>query len=78
MSSGAGKVIRVGRAQEAEAIQQHLDHAFADDFDIAAGELFEDGEHQFLLAQDRGVFDFVFLGQRRGVQSAIWILNLEV
>ena len=43
---GTGEIIRVGRAQKAEAVLQHLDDAFADDLDLAAGELLQNREHQ--------------------------------
>ena len=33
-----------------EAIRQNLDDAFADDISFLGGELFEDTEHQLLLA----------------------------
>ena len=60
---GAGEVVGIGRAQEAEAVLQHLDDAFADDLDVARRELLEDREHQLLLAQGGGVLDLVFLGE---------------
>ena len=63
MSSGPGEIIRLGRAQEAEAVLQHLDDAFADDLDLAAGELLQDRKHQLLLAHDRSVLDFVLFGE---------------
>ena len=39
---GAGQVVRFRRAQEAEAVGQHLDDAFADDVDFLGRELLED------------------------------------
>ena len=60
---GPGEVVGIGRAQVAEAVLEHLDDAEADDLDLAAGELLEDGEHQLLLAQGGGVLDLVFLGE---------------
>ena len=60
---GAGQVVGVGRAQEAEAVLQHFDDAFADDLDFAARQLLQDGEHQLLLAHDRGVLDLVLFGE---------------
>ena len=59
----AGQVVRLRRAQEAEAVRQDLDHAFADDVDLLGGELLEDGEHQLLLAHGAGVLDFLFFGK---------------
>ena len=56
---GAGQVVRFRRAQEAEAVGEHLDDAFADDVDFLGGELLEDREHQLLLAHGAGVLDLV-------------------
>ena len=61
---GAGEVVGVGRAQEGEAVLQDLDDALADDLDVDARQLLEDGEHQLLLAHGRGVLDLVLLGER--------------
>ncbi len=36
---GAGQVIRLGAAQEAEAVLEHFEHARAGDFDLLLGEL---------------------------------------
>ena len=66
---GAGEIIRVGRAQKAEAVLQYLDHAFADDLDLTAGELLQDRKHQLLFAHDRSVFDFVFFSES---QAILW------
>ncbi len=60
---GAGQIIGVRRAQEGETVLQDFDDAFADDLDIHARELLEDGEHQFLFAHNRGVFDLVFFSE---------------
>ena len=72
---GAGQVVGFRRAQEAEAVGEHLDHAFADDIDFLLGELLEDAEHQLLLAHGRGVLDLMFFckGEELGR-----ILGLEV
>ena len=60
----ARQIIRFRRAQEAEAVRQHLDHAFADDVGFARRELLEDAEHQLLLAHRRRVLDLELLGER--------------
>jgi hypothetical protein len=60
---GAGQIVRFRRAQESEAVRQHFDDAFADDVDFLLRQLFEDGEHQLLLAHGAGVLDFEFLGK---------------
>ena len=75
----ARKVIGVGRAQEGEAVLQHLDDAFADNLDIAARELLEDREHQLLLAHDRSVFDFVLFGKGEefGWRFLLQVLELD-
>ena len=62
---GAGQVVRLRRAQEAEAVGQHLDDAFADDVDLFGRELLEDREHQLLLAHGAGVLDLLLLGKRQ-------------
>ena len=59
-----GQIVRVRRAEEAEAILQHLDNAFADDFHIAGGKVLENGEQQLLLAECTGIFNFQFFRQR--------------
>ena len=63
MSSGPGQVVRFRRAQEAEAVGQHLDDAFADDVGLARRELLEDAEHQLLLAHGAGVLDLELFGK---------------
>ena len=52
-----GQVVGLRRAEEAEPVGQDLDHADADDLDIAFGQFLEDAEHQFLLGEERGAFD---------------------
>ena len=65
---GPGEIIGVGRAQEAEAVLQHLDDALADDLDVAARELLQDREEQLLLSQERGVLHLMLFreGQQLG------------
>ncbi len=75
MSSGPGQIVRFRRAQKAEAVGQHFDHAFADDVDFLGGELLEDREHQLLLAHGAGVLDAVFLSES---DKLGWSLGLEV
>jgi hypothetical protein len=52
---GPGSMIWRGR--KTEAVRQNLDDAFADNIGFAGGELFEDAEHQLLLAHRAGVLD---------------------
>ena len=65
-----GKIVCLGTAQEAKAVWQNLQHAFAENGMIVFGQLFENGKHQLLFTERAGVFDFEFLGQgkklRRG------------
>ena len=59
---GSCEVVRVGRAQEAEAILQHFDHTFADDLDITGSQVLENAEEELLLAESAGVLHLQFLG----------------
>jgi len=59
------------RTQKAEAIGQHFERAVAEDSLAGLGALFQDGEHQFLLAQTVRAFDLEairHLDQLRHVQ----------
>ena len=60
---GAGEIVGVRRAQEAEAVLQHFDDALADDVGLLGGELLEDREHQLLLAQRARVLDLELFGK---------------
>ena len=68
------QIIGVRRAQKSEAVGENLDDAFADNVGFLDRELFENGEHQLLLAHGAGVFDpFLFrerdeLGRRLGLE----------
>ncbi len=53
---GAGKVRTVGRAQEAEAVLQDLEHAIAIDALAVAGVGLQDREDDVLLARTRDTF----------------------
>jgi hypothetical protein len=55
---GGRHVAGIGRAQEAEAVGQHFEHAVAEDLLAGLGALLHDGEHQLLLAQPGDVVDF--------------------
>ena len=76
---GTGQIIRIGRAKEAEAILQDFDDAFANDFDVAARQLFQNREHQLLLAHDRSVLDFVFFreGKQLGRRLKLQVLQFN-
>ncbi len=72
---GSRQIVGVGRAQEAEAILQHLDDAGAGNFDLFGGELLERGEHQLLLAHGAGVLDARLLREAQELRGR---LELEV
>ena len=74
---GAGQVVRFRRAQEAEAVGQHLDDAFADDVDFLGGELLEDREHQLLLAHGAGVLDLLLFGKGEQLGRSLGLEVLE-
>jgi hypothetical protein len=59
---GAGEIVGLRRAHEAEAVGQDFDHARADDLDFAVGEFLEDGKEEFGLGEKRGAFDLQLLG----------------
>ena len=54
---GAGQVVVLGRAQEAEAVGQALEHAFGEDQAALFGLRLQDLEDQLLLAQSGGAGD---------------------
>jgi hypothetical protein len=60
---GSRQVIRLGRAQEAEPVRHHFQHAVARDRHLIFGELLQDREQHVLLAQGGSVLDFEFLGK---------------
>jgi hypothetical protein len=63
---GAGQVVVLGRAQEAEAVGQAFEHAFGEDQAALFGLRLQDLEDQFLLAQAGGV-------ERRPSSLATWL-----
>ena len=74
---GSGQIVRIGRTQEAEAVGQHLDDAFADDVGLGCRELLENGKHQLLLAHGAGVFDPVLLRKRNEFRRRLGFEVLE-
>ena len=62
---GAREVVLVGRAQEAEAVGQRLEHALRVDLAAALGVGLQDREDQILLAHAGGVLDLERLGELR-------------
>ena len=74
---GAGEIIRVGRAQEAEAVLQHLDHARAGDVDVTGGQLLQDREHELLLAHGARVLDGDLLGEAQELRRRFRLKVLQ-
>src|SRR5215470_88910 len=74
---GAGEIIRFRRSQKAEAVRQYLDDAFADNVSLARRELFEDAEHQLLLAHGGGVLDLQFFGKRHKLRRSLGLEFLQ-
>ena len=74
---GARQVVGVGRAQEAEAVLQHFDHAGADDLGILGGQLLEDRKHLLLLAHGAGGLDPDLLGEAQQLRRRLGLEVLE-
>jgi hypothetical protein len=66
-----GEIVRLRRAQEAEAILQGLEHAIAVDRLVVLGQLLEDGEHHVLLAQGAGVLDRQLFGEGKQLRRRL-------
>ncbi len=66
----AGQVVVVGRAQEAEAVGQHFEHAFREDEAALLGLRLENLEDQILLAHAGGADDAPLLGDLRQLLDA--------
>ncbi len=75
---GAGQIVGLGRAQEAEAVLQDLEHAVAEDGGVVFRQLLEDGEHHVLPPQARGVFDFQFFGVSEKLGRGFLLEFLEI
>eukprot|EP00042_Codosiga_hollandica_P060670 m.921627 g.921627 ORF g.921627 m.921627 type:complete len:413 (+) comp87512_c0_seq1:117-1355(+) len=58
---GRRHVAGFDRAQEAEAVGEHFEHAITEDLLASLGALLHDGEHQLLLAQAGDVVDLQLL-----------------
>ena len=63
----ARQIVVLGRAQEAEAVRQAFQHAFAEDQPVLFGLRAQDLENQFLLAHAAGAGDGQILGDFRQV-----------
>jgi len=74
---GAGEVVVLRRAQEAEALRQHLQHAFGEEQSFPLGLGFQQPEDQFLLAQGKGTLDPVGLGHLRKPADGLLLQVLE-
>ena len=75
---GAGEIIGIGGAQETEAVLQNLDHAGAGDVDVAGGELFQDREHELLLAHGARVLDLDLLGEAQQLRRRFGLQVLQL
>ncbi len=65
-----GQVVVVGRAQEAEAVRQHLEHPFGEDEPALLGLRLQNLKDQFLLAHAGGAADGQVLGDLRELLDA--------
>ena len=75
---GTGEIVRVGRAQEAEAVLQHFDDAGAGDLDVAGGELLQNREHELLLAHGARVLDRDLLGEAQELRRRFGLQILQL
>jgi len=75
---GAGQVVGLRRAQEAEAVRQHLQNAAADNGDIVLRQALQDREHHVLLAQGGGVLDLELVGEREQLGRRLFLYFLEM
>ena len=71
---GGSQVGRIGRAQEAEAVRQHFQRAFAEYGFAFLGAVFQQGKDQLLLAHAIGAVDLV---RRRHFEQLAYVLCLE-
>ena len=67
----AGQVVVVGRAQEAESVRQHFEHAFREDEAALLGLRLQDLEDQLLLAHAGRAGDVQVLGDLRELLDAL-------
>src|SRR5438876_5904260 len=75
---GTGEVVVVGRAQEAEAVGQDLEHALAADEAVLLGLRLQDGEDELLLAHGGRALDVHVLGDGREVGDRLVLQRLEI
>jgi hypothetical protein len=74
----SGEVGAVGRAQEAEAVLQDLEHAVGEDVLAALGVGLEDREDDVLLARPREPLEAQRLGQRHQLPNGLHLELVEV
>ena len=67
---GAGQVVVVGRAEESEAVGEHLEDAFREDEAALLGAGAEDLEDELLFAHPGGAGHFELLGDARQLGDA--------
>src|ERR1700719_1522185 len=75
---GPRQIVRFRRAQEAKAVRQNLDHAFADNVGFARRELLEDAKHQLLLTHGRSVLDLELFGKGDELSRRLGLELLEL
>ncbi len=75
---GTGKIIGFRRAQEAEPVLQHFEHAVAGYRQVVLSELLQNREHHVLLAQRGRVLDFKLFGERQQLGRGFAFQFLEV
>ena len=68
----AGQVVGFRAAQEAEAVGQDFERAFAVDGLVVLGEVLQDREHHVLLAQGRRVLDLQAIRRSSAGRRGIW------
>ena len=74
----AGQVVGLGRAQEAEPVGQHFEHAVAVDGGVVLRQLLQDREHHVLAAQGAGVLDLQAFGEFEQLGRRLVLQVLEI
>ncbi len=72
---GPWQIVRIWRAEEAEAVLKYFNDASAGDLDLARGKLLQYRKHQLLLAESARVLNRELLGK---AQKLGWRLNFKV
>ena len=75
---GPGKIVGLGRAQEAEPVLEDFQHAVAEDRGVVFRELLQDREHHVLAPQRAGVLDLQVFGKRQQLGRRLALKFLEI